>query len=362
MRVEDTGAKAIFKKALRPAAIVTMLAAAIAIPTWLYHARGRKLPIAVVLTAKRYVIGPGEALTIRSRLLPKGASVERYWRGPGVVSGSGKAIRWKAPAEPGLYTISLRVRRSASYAEDAISIRVADRPFAKLPRPEVATAPELPKWPACPQPDGMGSPTKITLLVPPCAGQRLLVAVPSKPVPWMYLSGHSARARFGSHAELRLPKTISKDEPVELFVVQANESQHCLQTTRQPIAVERCEPEQATTRPASRPSPSSQPSSQPSSRPSARPNGSTAPLIAEFQWELISRSGFRLRARPQHEAHPAVRYRWQLDPKTTRETKLPLLAHEFKTESRYHVVKLTVVAGGKKAHTARLLVDRTIIE
>jgi hypothetical protein len=343
MRLEQTtGSAPLAGPWIKRGGVLLVIVAAIAVPLWLYHSRGRKVPLEVLLEAEHYVVPSGETITLRSRVLPIDRDVTRRWSGPGTTkAGQRGELTWTAPSKPGLYTVALAAQRAGSRADDAITVRVIAAPLMGYPLDRLPAPPTAPTLPVCPPPS-MPQPLGVmtTLHGKPCAGARVVLEVTRRPdsagerPPWSFVSsiwqidGAVQRGRF---AELRLP---TSGQVAAKLVLQAPNT-GCLHQLVRTIDVDTsC-------------------SGGPFDR-QGRPTG----LVADFAGRLVSPGSFQLAAKPPRPPTAAV-YTWQLEQAVTKKTNEPRLVHRFSKRQASYLVRLTIEAGPKRASAVRLLRDRT---
>lgn len=311
--------------AIKGAAVMLMLAFAVALPSWLYYKRGRKLPLRVLLEAERYVVAVGQDVPITVRVLPSDAKLDELrWEGPGKISGSGTRVSWKAPSRPGVASLRFAARRGATYSDDEISLKV-------LPR-----APE--SYPLSAPPSPLKPPPAGALCTPPgsasfvvhgsrCRGARAVVELKSDASwrrVWLRAKGRTTRGRF---RELRLSKQPGVVHRVSATIVDG--ARACVHRFETRVAVEDCV---------------------------GGPRADA--LFADFQWELASPGLFRLAAKPPRAGQKRVTYRWTIEGKTSQSDK-PQQMIRLGQRARHTLVRLEIGADGARASTIGLLEDRS---
>ena len=344
MRVESQGARRFGARWSGTAAIVVMLVVAVALPAWLYQRRGRKLPLRVVLEAQRYLVAAGQEVELQGRIVPATAEVELHWQGsPGVVLSSREGAaraggglwrrRWRAPAQAGVYELAFVARRSATRAEDRISIEVIPKPAGSYPivRPPSTRPPRAAVLPECPGRDD--STLRLHRNAGPndalCAGEWVVAELSGGPASAEVLLGRGPRDyRRGRIGRFRVPTKQA------LFALEARYSAKntaCVQRRTLRLAVGDC-----------------------------RAAGPTDPLFADFLAQQSGPSVFRLAAKlPRGESAAAVSYHWQVDDEGPRVVHEPHLLVRTRHRRPYHLVRLELRQGGLGVKTIGYLFDRS---
>jgi hypothetical protein len=321
MELESGGSR----RLLRPLLIAVLLAASLAIPSYLWLTRGRDLPLTVLLDPPTYVAAPGQRVPLRLRVEPAAArrEVTLTFQGPGVDVAQDQ---WVAPAKPGTYTVRVTARRSGTTVKDGVSFQVlAGEPDAlPLERPPAPSVPPV-DLARCP-----GRAPAIELHGEVCAGSTVVLEAPSGPTIW-HREGQGPWIS-GSWAELVLPR--QGPWPVQITSVTVPVRQPpCAWTVRRAVDGSRCQ---------------------------GGPRRGA--VFADFSWELISPGHFRFAAKPSRT--PGLRfdrYLWDFGDGSRKESTKPRVSHRFAPPlRRNHLVRLEVVAGKTRAAGLRLVIDRTV--
>lgn len=333
MRLEDRRPRARLALLLRRLTIGAALAAAVALPLWLYQTRGRKLPLTVLVVAERTVVATGQEVTIASRLRPADRHVERQWFGPGVPAAkpAPASFRWRAPAKPGVYTLRLRVRRSGRFAEDAISLQVVAKPLSELPQERPTPPAKVPKAPLC-APAKTAALQKSSALIAHgrvCPGLRIVAELRRAKGSWgpIWLGLTAETLDRGRLRELWVPAG-----PATLRARFFDRAERCVHELSQPLPLA------------------------PDCMAAAK-----AALRADFGWQLRGPGDFVLLAKPPRPPVAAV-YQWDLGDGQLRTTNRASLPYRYTGKAqRYRIVRLTMQVGSRRASTLRLLIDRTVV-
>lgn len=324
MRVEDRRPS---RRWLRPALVLLLLAVTVTIPTWLWMTRGRRLPLRAVLDPPSYVVAAGRTLPLRPRIQPERDDAVLTWSGPGVSDGV-----FTAPARPGLYTVSLQVRRSGTTVEDSVSIRVTRRDPASYPLARPPAAPTPPRG----EPSCEGEQPSVAVHGRPCRGATLVVELKGPAGrAWHRWDTEGHTPLPGRLRDLVLPPGASAGSELAVQSVLEPAGESCLWRLRTPVTVADC-------------------------RAGPRPDA----VFAAYSWQMVGPGHFRFAALPlRGEAPQVTRHAWDFGDGTTRASTAPMVAHRFADPPKhYHRVKLTVETGAGSATTERVVVDRSVPE
>jgi hypothetical protein len=317
------------KRLLRPALMILLVVTALVLPTWLWVVRGRTLPLEVVLDPPVFVVKASSTVPLRPTIRPQREDLVPTWEGL-VVRNSDGQHHFKAPDKSGLYTVTIKVRRSGSTVKDSVTFQVvADEPGSySISRPPAPDFP--PDLPPCPAP----VPARARIHGRPCKGATVVVETRGAPrsTIWHWLDEHRDQASEGRSANLLLGDHDDKTSITSLIVAPQG---NCAWSSTTVVAMESCR---------------------------ARP-GSKA-VLADFSWQMVGPGHFRFAAKPSRT--PGVfytLYHWDFGDGVQKETKSPLVAHRFKgPPRRWHRVTLRVEADKETAESVRAVMDRSVTE
>jgi hypothetical protein len=325
----------------RPIAVALLVLAALVAPTWLWFVRGRKLPVRVVVQADRYVAAAGTKVLLNARVAPE-AEVQLRWRGPGLDSTERRA-EWTLPAEPGVYTAKLTVRRSGSVARDAISVTAtpADPLDYPLDLPPERRKPNLQAVAAC----SPAQPLEVVIRGRRCSGSNLVVALgrPPRREVWFWWLDQPQQAQPGPLANMRLPEAerglpasqpgrpSGSTVPTLVAAVLDNE-RNCLHSVQQSVAPESCRGGPRADQP-----------------------------FADFGWRLVGPAMFRFAAKPPRGMPTrSPRYHWKFGDGDEVSRDGPTVTHRYTDGEQHHVVELTLELGDQRLQTLRAVSTRTL--
>ena len=331
MRIEE---RRTWPRIRRPVAVGLVVIFVLVAPTWLWFVRGRRLPVHVTLTADRYTATAGSSVTLRARIWPTPDRAHWFWEGPGV-SGHGAQARWRLPSEPGVYTAKLTVRRAGAAASDAISIQVTTG-SCTVDRPPPRELPPL-NAPRCPT--GTAKPVRLRVHGVPCWGANLVAEVTAPPgqATWLWWTQTRREAQPGPLANLRLPSPPSEQGSTlpearrEITAMVYDPRRRCAVVATAPVLAQSC-----------------------------RAGPLLRGVFADFRWELIGPSTFRLVAKPPRRVSDtkATRYRWSFGDGKQRESSSPATVHRYADDKPQHLVSLETVLGETHAATLAAVTNR----
>jgi hypothetical protein len=283
----------------------------------------------VVLDPPVFVVKASSTVPMRPTIRPQREDLMLTWEGPVVRNSDGQHY-FQAPDKSGLVTVTIKVRRSGSTAEDSITFQVVeDDPGSyAVSRPPAPDSP--PDRPPCPGP----VPARVRLHGRPCKGATVVVETSGAPrsTIWHWLDDHRDHTVEGRVANLLLGDHDDKTSITSLIVAPQG---NCAWRSTLPVAMDSC-----------------------------RARSGSKAVLSDFSWQMVGPGHFRFAAKPSRT--PGVWYKlyhWDFGDGAKKKTKTPLVAHRFEGPARrWHLVTLRVETDKESAASVRAVMDRSVTE
>lgn len=313
--------------------LAALFTLAIALPLVSWYLIGRDLPVHVTLRSPKYFIATDEQISLEAWSQSNRDNVRLAWQGLESKS-SNEVVVFHAPKQSGLHDVSVTARRSASSANDSVTLHVLSKPLEKYPlvRPPVAV--KYPHTlPLCS--NSKLSHVSIEIMGLVCTQMNLVVGVSKKITGtdlWHgWTSGHPHAGRM---VNLRVP---SDRNPLQLQTTFVDRKNNCRRVVKTDVT--RAKADQCTS------------------------TNKAGEVFADFSWKYVGPGQFSFAAQPPRTQKTRFdSYYWDFGDGTIRETKAPRTHHHYQTSRRQWVVQLIVKGPKAAAKTQRVVTDRSTLE